>query len=65
MASEFVNNCRGKMGILRMTFAKRAQYSQKLRDIYVRFQMRRDYQCYDVEGIPQNEPTQLHHLCPI
>jgi hypothetical protein len=36
MASRFfVNNYRGKMGIQSITFAKRAQYSQKLRDIYV------------------------------
>jgi hypothetical protein len=45
------------MGILSITFATREQYSQKLRDIYVRFQMRRNY----VEGIPQNELTQLQH----
>jgi hypothetical protein len=35
MAIRFVNNCRGKMGILSITFATREQYSQKLRDIYV------------------------------
>jgi hypothetical protein len=35
MASRLVNNCRGKTGILSITFAKREQYSQKLHDIYV------------------------------
>jgi hypothetical protein len=34
-ASRFVNNYRGKTGILSMTFATREQYSQKLRDIYI------------------------------
>jgi hypothetical protein len=33
--SGFVNNCRGKPGIRSIKFAKREQYSQKLRDIYV------------------------------
>jgi hypothetical protein len=61
MASRFVNNYRGKMGILSITFATREQYSQKLCDVYVRFQMRRNCQRYDVEGIPQNELTQLQH----
>jgi hypothetical protein len=43
-------------------FAKREQYSQKLRDIStLRFQMRRNCQRYNVEGIPQHEPTQLQH----
>jgi hypothetical protein len=31
----FVSNCRGKTGILSIKFAKREQYSQKLRDIYI------------------------------
>jgi hypothetical protein len=35
MASRFVNNYCGKMGILSTTFAAREQYSQKLRDIYI------------------------------
>jgi hypothetical protein len=35
MDSLFVNNYRGKTGILTIKFAKREQYSQKLRDIYV------------------------------
>jgi hypothetical protein len=35
MASWFVNNYRGKTGILSITFATREQYSQKLRDIYI------------------------------
>jgi hypothetical protein len=35
MASRFVNNYRGKTGILSIIFATREQYSQKLRDIYV------------------------------
>jgi hypothetical protein len=35
MASPFVNNCHGTTGILCITFAKREQYTQKLRDIYV------------------------------
>jgi hypothetical protein len=36
MGSRFVNNCRGKTSIMSiMTFAKREQYSQKLRNIYV------------------------------
>jgi hypothetical protein len=35
MASRFVNNYRGKTGILSIKFARREQYSQKLRDIYV------------------------------
>jgi hypothetical protein len=61
MASRFVNNHRGKTDILSITFATREQFSQKLRDIYVRFQMRRNCQRYDVEGIPQNELTQLQH----
>jgi hypothetical protein len=34
MASRFVNNYRGKTGILSITFATCEQYSQKLRDIY-------------------------------
>jgi hypothetical protein len=62
MASRFVNNYRGKTGILSVTFATREQYSQKLRDIYViSHQMRRNCQHYNVEGIPQNELTQLQH----
>jgi hypothetical protein len=35
MASQFVNNYRGKTGILSIKFATRKQYSQKLHDIYV------------------------------
>jgi hypothetical protein len=35
MASRFVNDYRGKTGILSITFATREHYSQKLRDIYV------------------------------
>jgi hypothetical protein len=62
MASRFVNNYRGEMSILSITFATCEQYSQKLRDIYtLRFQMCRHCQRYDVEGIPQNELTQLQH----
>jgi hypothetical protein len=63
MASPFVNNYSGKMGtgIQSITFATHEQYSQKLRDIYVRFQMRRNRQHYYLEGIPQNELTQLQH----
>jgi hypothetical protein len=53
MASRFVNNYRGKTGILSIKCATREQYSQKLRDIYVRFQMRRIWQRYNVEGIPR------------
>jgi hypothetical protein len=33
MASRFVDNYRGKTGILSIKFATREQYSQKLRDI--------------------------------
>jgi hypothetical protein len=36
MDSQFVNNCRDKTGILSIKFAKREQYLQKLRDIYVK-----------------------------
>jgi hypothetical protein len=62
MASRLVNNYRGKTGILSKTFAKHEQYSQKLRDISTLwFQMRRNCQRYNVEGIPQNELTQLQH----
>jgi hypothetical protein len=56
MASRFVNNYRGKMGILSRTFE---QCLQRLCDIYVRFQMHRNCQRYNVEGIPQNELTRL------
>jgi hypothetical protein len=35
MASRLVNNYHGKTGVMSITFAKREQYSQKLRDIYV------------------------------
>jgi hypothetical protein len=35
IASRFVNNYRGKMGILSITLATHQQYSQKLCDIYV------------------------------
>jgi hypothetical protein len=35
MDSRFVNNYRGKTGILSIKFATHEQYSQKLRDIYV------------------------------
>jgi hypothetical protein len=35
MASRFVNNYRGKTGILSIKFATHEQYSQKLRYIYV------------------------------
>jgi hypothetical protein len=57
MASRFVSNYLGKTGILSITFATREQYSQNLRY---------DFSCaetprYNVEGIPQNEPTQLQH----
>jgi hypothetical protein len=60
---QFVNtgNYRGKTGILSTTFATREQYSQKLCDVYVRFQMRRNCLLYNVEGIPQNELTQLQY----
>jgi hypothetical protein len=61
-ASRFVNNCHGKTGILSITFAKREQYSQKLVISTLRFQMRRNCQHYNVEGLPQNELTQLQHL---
>jgi hypothetical protein len=54
MVSRFVNNCRGKMDILSITFAKHEQYSQKLVISTLRFQMRRNCQRYNVEGIPQN-----------
>jgi hypothetical protein len=54
MASRFVNNYRGKTGILSIQFATREQST-------LRFQMHRNCQRYDVEGIPQNELTQLQH----
>jgi hypothetical protein len=62
MASRFVNNCRGKTRILSITFAKREQYSQKLRDIYVTISDAQKLSTlYNVEGIPLNELTQLQH----
>jgi hypothetical protein len=61
MASRFVNNYRGKTGILSITFATREQYSQNLRDIYVMISDAQNCQRYNVEGIPQNELTQLQH----
>jgi hypothetical protein len=54
MASRFVNNYRGKTGILSIKFATREQYSQKLRDIYVNVTIS------DAQK-PQNELTQLQH----
>jgi hypothetical protein len=58
-----VNNYCGKTGILSIKFATREQYLQKPRDIYtLRVQMRRNCQRYNVEGISQNEHTQLQHL---
>jgi hypothetical protein len=35
MASRFVNNYHGKTDIRSITFAKREQYLQKLRNIYI------------------------------
>jgi hypothetical protein len=52
MASRFVNNYRGKTGILSIIFATREQYSLKLRDIYVTIS--------DAQKL-QNELTQLQH----
>jgi hypothetical protein len=50
MASRLVNNYRGKMGILSITF------------VHTRaIQMRRNCQRHNVEGIPQDELTQLQH----
>jgi hypothetical protein len=57
MASRFVNNYCGKMGILSIKFATREQYTQKLCDIYVTISDAQKR--YDVEGIPQMELTQL------
>jgi hypothetical protein len=59
MASRLVNNCHGKTGILSIAFAKHEQYLQKLRDIYVTISDAQKR--YNVEGIPQNELTQLQH----
>jgi hypothetical protein len=61
VASRFVNNYRGKTGILSIAFAKREQYSQKLRDIYVTISDAQKLSRYNVKGIHQNDLTQLQH----
>jgi hypothetical protein len=58
MASRFVNNYRGKTGILSIKFATCRNFVIST----LQFQMRRNCQRYNVEGIPQNELTQLQHL---
>jgi hypothetical protein len=61
MASRFVNNRRGDTGILSITFASASNTRRNFVISTLQFQMRRNCQRYNVEGIPQNELTQLQH----
>jgi hypothetical protein len=63
MGSRFVNNYCGKTGILSIIF--NLPHANNTRRNFVistlRFQMRRNCQRYNVEGIPQNELTRLQY----
>jgi hypothetical protein len=62
MASQFVNNYRGKTGILSKKLPHASNTRRNIVISTLRFQLRRNCQRLNVERIPQNEPTQLQHL---